>query len=146
MVNINRARRVTAGHIVFVDISAILPLMRRAFASTAWGYWRTFGGVEFMACTITSLIAFAVFGVLAVGFANLPRLRNRSPPRWGVARNSLLRPFEKGLEFSRSKSGSDLQSGKAAAERMTRLICSIAASLGASIMAIPSNSLLNGNR
>jgi hypothetical protein len=28
-----------------------------------------------MGCTITSLIAFAVFGVLAVGFANLPRLR-----------------------------------------------------------------------
>jgi hypothetical protein len=30
-----------------------------------------------MVCTITSLIAFAVFGVLAVGFANLPRLAAR---------------------------------------------------------------------
>ena len=30
-----------------------------------------------MVCTITSLIAFAVFGVLAVGFANVPRLRIR---------------------------------------------------------------------
>jgi hypothetical protein len=27
-----------------------------------------------MACTITSLIMFAVFGVLAVGFTNLPSL------------------------------------------------------------------------
>jgi hypothetical protein len=31
-----------------------------------------------MACTITSLIAFAVFGALAVGFANLPRLGARA--------------------------------------------------------------------
>jgi hypothetical protein len=30
-----------------------------------------------MVSTITSLIAFAVFGVLAVGFANLPRLSAR---------------------------------------------------------------------
>jgi hypothetical protein len=30
-----------------------------------------------MVCTITSLIAFAVFGVLAVGLANLPRLAAR---------------------------------------------------------------------
>jgi hypothetical protein len=30
-----------------------------------------------MVCTITSLIAFAVFGALAVGFANLPRLSAR---------------------------------------------------------------------
>ena len=30
-----------------------------------------------MVCTFTSLIAFAVFGVLAVGFANLPRLGAR---------------------------------------------------------------------
>jgi hypothetical protein len=30
-----------------------------------------------MACTITSLIAFAAFGILAVGFANLPRFSTR---------------------------------------------------------------------
>jgi hypothetical protein len=33
-----------------------------------------------MVCTITSLIAFAVFGVLAVGFANLPKLATRLRP------------------------------------------------------------------
>jgi hypothetical protein len=32
---------------------------------------------SFMACTITSLIAFAAFGILAVGFANLPRFSTR---------------------------------------------------------------------
>jgi hypothetical protein len=30
-----------------------------------------------MACTITSLIAFAAFGILAVGSANLPRFSTR---------------------------------------------------------------------
>ncbi len=39
-----------------------------------------FAGVEFMVCTITSLITFAVFGVLAVGFANLPKLATRLRP------------------------------------------------------------------
>jgi hypothetical protein len=34
-----------------------------------------------MACTITSLIMFAAFGVLAVGFTNLPRLKGSSPVR-----------------------------------------------------------------
>jgi hypothetical protein len=34
-----------------------------------------------MACTITSLIMFAVFGVLAVGFTNLPRLKGSSRAR-----------------------------------------------------------------
>jgi hypothetical protein len=32
-----------------------------------------------MACTITSLIAFAAFGILAVGFANLPRFSTNLP-------------------------------------------------------------------
>jgi hypothetical protein len=36
-----------------------------------------FAGVEFMVRTFTSLIAFAVFGVLAVGFANLLMLAAR---------------------------------------------------------------------
>jgi hypothetical protein len=34
-----------------------------------------------MACTITSLIMFAVFGVLAVGFTNLPKLKGSSRVR-----------------------------------------------------------------
>jgi hypothetical protein len=36
-----------------------------------------FEGGEFMACTITSRIAFAAFGILAVGFATLPRFSTR---------------------------------------------------------------------
>jgi hypothetical protein len=39
-----------------------------------------------MACTITSLIAFAAFGILAVGFANLPRFSTRL--REAVSRGS----------------------------------------------------------
>ena len=34
-----------------------------------------------MACTITSLIMFAAFGVLAVGFSNLPRLKGSARVR-----------------------------------------------------------------
>jgi hypothetical protein len=54
--------------------AAILPVVRHAIANRFALNRAVVGGVEFMACTITSLIAFAVFGVLAVGFANLPRL------------------------------------------------------------------------
>jgi hypothetical protein len=41
-----------------------------------------------MACTITSLIMFAVFGVLAVGFSSLPRLKASSRVREDKASNS----------------------------------------------------------
>jgi hypothetical protein len=41
-----------------------------------------------MACTITSLIMFAVFGVLAVGFTNLPRLKRSSRARDEKAANN----------------------------------------------------------
>jgi hypothetical protein len=60
-----------------VEHAAILPLVRHAIANRFALNRAVVGGVEFMACTITSLIAFAVFGVLAVGFANLPRLGAR---------------------------------------------------------------------
>jgi hypothetical protein len=41
-----------------------------------------------MACTITSLIMFAVFGVLAVGFTALPRLQGSTRVREEKAPNS----------------------------------------------------------
>jgi hypothetical protein len=41
-----------------------------------------------MACTITSLIMFAVFGVLAVGFTNLPRLKRTLRARDEKAANN----------------------------------------------------------
>jgi hypothetical protein len=40
-----------------------------------------------MACTITSLILFAMFGIIAVGFAKLPR-HGRSQVREEKASNS----------------------------------------------------------
>jgi hypothetical protein len=60
-----------------VEHAAILPSVRRANANRFALSRSAFHGVEFMVSTITSLIAFAVFGVLAVGFANLPRLSAR---------------------------------------------------------------------
>jgi hypothetical protein len=62
---------------VYVERAAVSPLARRTIANRFALNRPAFGGVEFMVCTITSLIAFAVFGVLAVGFANLPRLGAR---------------------------------------------------------------------
>jgi hypothetical protein len=44
-----------------------------------------------MACTITSLILFAMFGVIAVGFAKLPK-QGRSKVREEKASNSLGGP------------------------------------------------------
>jgi hypothetical protein len=41
-----------------------------------------------MACTITSLIVFAMFGVLALGFTNLSRLKGSSRVREDEPSNS----------------------------------------------------------
>jgi hypothetical protein len=45
-----------------------------------------------MACTITSLIMLAVFGVLAVGFTALPRLKESTRVREEKAPNSSSGP------------------------------------------------------
>jgi hypothetical protein len=45
-----------------------------------------------MACTITSLIMFAVLGVLAVGFTTLPRLKGSTRVREEEAPNSSSGP------------------------------------------------------
>jgi hypothetical protein len=41
-----------------------------------------------MACTITSLIMFAVFGVLAIGFTTLPRFKGSARVREDKASKS----------------------------------------------------------
>ena len=69
-----------------------------------------------------------------------------SPARWNVARNSLLGRFRQRLELGGVRAETAWNLAKLPLERITRLISSIAASLGTCIIAIPLNSPLRGDR
>jgi hypothetical protein len=68
---------IATGRDLYTERAAILPLVRRCFARHLVFVPSDLRWSRIMVCTITSLIAFAAFGVLAVGCANLPRLGAR---------------------------------------------------------------------
>jgi hypothetical protein len=74
-----------AGHIAFrhrLELSAAVPpSVRRWHRQPLGATIPAIDGGHFMACTITSLIMFAAFGVLAIGFTALPRLKGSARVR-----------------------------------------------------------------